>query len=103
MDIADWRKKIDAIDGELVRLLNERARCVGEIGRIKRDNRLPIQESIREQAVIENALQANQGPLSEDAVRRLFQQIVEEGKQLQQRLFEGKTPRDAETPGAGTD
>ena len=88
MEIADWRKKIDAIDRQLVRLLNERARCVGEIGKIKRDNSLPIQEASREQAVFENALQANQGPLDDDAVRRLFEQIVEEGKRLQRRLME---------------
>ena len=88
MDIAEWRKKIDAIDRELVRLLNERARYVAEIGKIKRDNSLPIQESSREQEVFQNALEANQGPLENEALRRVFQQIVEEGKALQRRLIE---------------
>jgi chorismate mutase-like protein len=88
MDIADWRKKIDAIDRELVRLLNERARCVAEIGEIKRANALPIQDGSREQEVLKNVLDSNQGPLEDEALRRVFQQIVEEAKGLERRLFE---------------
>ena len=90
MDIADWRKKIDDLDRELVRLLNDRARCVAEIGKIKRQNGLPIQEPNREQEVLQHALEANQGPLDNDAMRRLFERIVEEGKSLQRRLFESE-------------
>jgi len=92
MDIADWRRKIDAIDRELVRLLNERARCVAEIGRIKRANGLPIQEASREQEVLQNALGSNQGPLNDAELRRVFQQIVEEGRDLQRRLLEKSEP-----------
>ena len=90
MDIADWRKKIDDLDRELVRLLNDRARCVAEIGKIKRQNGLPIQEPNREQEVLQHVLDANQGPLDNDALRRLFERIVEEGKSLQRRLFESE-------------
>ena len=88
MDLADWRKKIDAIDRDLVRLLNDRARCVVEIGKIKRDNSLPILESSREQEVLKNVVDSNQGPLDAEQLRRVFEQIVEEGKGLQRRLFE---------------
>jgi fucose permease len=35
MTVEDWRRKIDEIDRRLVELLNERSRCVVEIGRIK--------------------------------------------------------------------
>lgn len=87
MDLADWRNKIDAIDRELVRLLNERARCVAEIGRIKRANALPIHEPSREEKVLENVLGANTGPLADDELRRVFERIVEEGKGLQRRLM----------------
>lgn len=88
MDLADWRKKIDAIDRELVRLLNERARCVAEIGEIKRAGGLPIQEPGREEKVFENVQSVNQGPLDNDALRRVFERIVEEGRDLQRRLME---------------
>jgi len=90
MDISDWRKKIDEIDRSLVRLLNERARCAVEIGKIKRQNGLPIQEPHREQEVLQQAFEANQGPLTNQAVERVFERIVEEGRDLQKRLFEEK-------------
>ena len=88
MDIADWRKKIDEIDRGLVRLLNERARCSVEIGKIKRQNGLPIQEPNREQEVLQQAFDANQGPLADQAIQRILERIVEEGKALQKQLFE---------------
>lgn len=88
MDIADWRRKIDAIDRELVRLLNERARCVTEIGKIKRDGSIPIQQSDREREVMQNVFDSSQGPFENEQLRRIFQQIVEEGKGLERRLME---------------
>ena len=91
MDIADWRKKIDEIDRRLVELLNERARCVTEIGRIKRQNGLPIQEPNREQEVLRHVAEANQGPLEDAALRRVFERIVEEGRSLQRRLSEAES------------
>ena len=93
MDITDWREKIDEIDRDLVRLLNERARCVMEIGRIKRDNKLPIQEPHREQQVLRNALVTSRGPLSSRAMERVFTQIIEEGRELQRELFESAEPK----------
>ena len=87
MDISDWRKKIDEIDRSLVKLLNERARCAVEIGKIKRQNGLPIQEPNREQEVLRQAFQANQGPLTDQAIQSVFERILEEGRALQRRLF----------------
>ena len=89
MDISDWRKKIDEIDRGLVRLLNERARCAVEIAKIKRRNGLPPQEPNREQEVLRQAFEANEGPLPDQAVQRVLEKIVEEGKVLQKRVFEG--------------
>ncbi|MGH9782902.1 MAG: chorismate mutase [Terriglobia bacterium] len=88
MDISDWRKKIDELDRSLVKLLNERARCAVEIGKIKRQNGLPIQEPHREQEVLRQAFRANEGPLTDQAIQRVFERIVEEGRALQKRLFE---------------
>jgi chorismate mutase len=88
MDIADWRKKIDEIDRRLVKLLNERAECALEIGKIKRLNGLPILESSREEEVMRLALEANRGPLDNDSIRRIIEEVVREGRGLQQQLFE---------------
>ena len=87
MDIADWRKKIDEIDRRLVQLLNERARCAVEIGKIKRQKTLPIREPQREREVLQHVIDANQGPLQNDALQRVFERIVGEGRVLQSILF----------------
>ena len=47
MDIEDWRQKIDDVDRQLVRLINERARCAHEIGKLKRNSAMPIYEPDR--------------------------------------------------------
>jgi len=44
MDISDWRKKVDELDRKLAALLNERATAAIEIGRLKRNTKLPIYE-----------------------------------------------------------
>ena len=98
MDIADWRRKIDEIDRRLVRSLNERAQCVLEIGRIKRQSGLPILESNREQEVIRHALDANRGPLENKAIGRVFEAIMREGRALQQELFDKEDSQAGKKP-----
>ena len=51
-DLEDLRKRIDLLDESLVRLLNARAACALEIGRIKRDMGLPIYQPTRETAKV---------------------------------------------------
>ena len=93
MEIADWREKIDAIDRELVRLLNERARCVVEIGKIKSANGLPILDDSREQEVFQRVQEANHGPLDNEELLRVFRQIVHEARSLEHRLAVKSAPR----------
>jgi chorismate mutase len=98
MDIADWRKKIDEIDRRLVHSLNERARCVVEIGKIKRENGIPIFESHREEEVMRHALEANKGPLENAAIGRVFEAIVRASRELQKNLFEAEDRERAKKP-----
>ena len=79
-DIAAWRARIDDIDMELIELLNERAACALEIGRLKRLDGLDVYNPEREDAVIRRVQDANAGPLDDDAVRRLFHHIIEESR-----------------------
>ena len=44
-DLDGWRKRIDEIDQQMVKLLNERARCAVEIGHLKKKMNAPAQES----------------------------------------------------------
>lgn len=83
MDIADWRKKIDELDGKLVELLSERARSAQEIGKLKRDTSLPIYEPDRERIVLENVQSANRGPLPGRDIVRIFERIIDVMRNLQ--------------------
>jgi chorismate mutase-like protein len=81
--LARQRAQIDAIDLRLLELLNERTRVVEEIGRIKESLTMPIYEPKREDAVMNNVLSHNHGPLDDAAVRRIFERIVDEMRSLQ--------------------
>ena len=83
MDIADWRKKIDELDGRLVELLSERARAAIEIGRLKRDRNLPIYEPERERTVFENVQEMNRGPLPGRDLVRIYERIMDVMRNIQ--------------------
>lgn len=85
MEIADWRKKIDAIDQEVLRLLNERARAAHEIGIIKQSTHAPVYEADREKKIFENLHKANHGPLTHDDITQIYQQIIAIMRELQTR------------------
>ena len=77
MDIADWRRKIDELDRQLVRLINERAHCAEEIGKLKRNSSLPIYEPDRERIIFNNIQRENRGPLTEVQLRQVYERLVE--------------------------
>ena len=52
MDLDSVRKKIDAIDEQVLQLLNERIRNAAEIGRIKREHGAQIYVASREEQVL---------------------------------------------------
>jgi chorismate mutase-like protein len=83
MDISDWRKKIDELDRKLAVLLNERASAAIEIGRLKRNTKLPIYEPDRERAVIENVQKSNAGPLAERDLAQIFERIMDVMRSIQ--------------------
>ena len=89
-DIDGWRRRIDVIDEQLMRLLNSRSACAVEIGRIKRRLGLPIYSPEREASVLERVMRENTGPLDPMAVRRVFERIIDEGRRLERLAAEGE-------------
>ncbi len=83
MDIADWRKKIDELDEQIVKLLNERAACAIAIGEIKRQNGAAIYEPQRERHVIEHARKSSPGPLAAEQVQDIYERIMDIMRSLQ--------------------
>ena len=79
----EFRVLIDDVDRRIVDLLNERTRTVEEIGRVKKHSDLPIYEPKREELVFANITGHNQGPLSQDALRRIFERIIDEMRSIQ--------------------
>ncbi len=79
----EYRQQIDSLDIRILDILNDRTRIVEKIGAVKREAELPVYEPKREDAVYRNVLDHNQGPLSESAVRRLFERIIDEMRTLQ--------------------
>ncbi len=85
------RERIDAVDLRILELLNERTQIVEEIGRIKREAQMPIYEPQREDAVFQNVIGHKSGPLPADAVKRVFERIVDEMRKVQKALIETRT------------
>lgn len=79
----DLRKRIDLLDESLVRMLNARAACALEIGRIKRAMGVPIYQPDREAEVLRNVQAVNHGPLDQPAIKRLFERIIDEARHLE--------------------
>ena len=81
--LAECRQRIDSIDLELLKLLNQRTGVVEEIVRVKNALELPIFEPTREDAVFRNVTSHNAGPLTADALQRIFARIMDEMRSLQ--------------------
>jgi chorismate mutase-like protein len=81
--LEEFRVLVDDVDRRIVALLNERTRVVEDIGRVKRQTQMPIYEPKREDQVFANVSGANRGPLTEEAVRRIFERIIDEMRMIQ--------------------
>ena len=88
--LARYRDEIDALDLRLLALLNERTRVVEKIGQVKESMHLPVYEPKREDAVFDNVTAHNPGPLSPEALKRIFERIIDEMRSLQRMQRQGE-------------
>lgn len=72
----DYRREIDALDGEIVRLLNARIRAAMGIGRLKQASDAPVYVPAREKQVFEKVMGLNGGPLSDAHLRAIYREIM---------------------------
>lgn len=87
MDIENWRHEIDKIDKELLELLNKRAQFTIEIGKIKQKLALRVYDPERERVIFARLETLNTGPLSNQAVHRLFERIIDESRHLEKEIM----------------
>jgi chorismate mutase len=88
----DLRRRIDALDRKMVALLNDRAECAIALGRIKQARGLPIYQPAREEEVLGNVQRTNGGPLRAEAMRRLFERIIDESRRIERVATEKDPP-----------
>jgi chorismate mutase len=82
--LAPLRERIDAIDAEIVALLNERARIALEIGRVKdAQGQRPIRDPAREAAVIERVTSASEGLFPEPELVALYRKLIAATRKVQ--------------------
>ena len=86
--ISNLRNDIDAIDDELVGLLNRRAALTIEVGEIKRagDGEAQFYRPEREAQILRRLLQSNAGPISDEDLARLMREIIATCLSLEQGL-----------------
>lgn len=80
--LGDWRREIDALDLELLRLLNRRAAIACEIASVKIASSMPAYDPGREAQVLERITAQNSGPFEDENVRAIFHSIIHETRML---------------------
>ena len=75
-NLESLRTRIDALDQNIVRLLNERASLVVEVGAVKRATGTPIYAPHREAAVLKKVSDANKGPLPGKTIEAVYREIM---------------------------
>ena len=81
------RKQIDEIDARITALLNARARAVEIIGREKQRTAMKVYEPKREEQVLANVNAHNKGPLSNEALKRIYERVMDEMRTLQRDMM----------------
>lgn len=74
--LADLRIQIDALDSQLLQLLNQRAQVAEKVGEVKKRDGTPFFRPDRVAQVIEKIQQANTGPLKNEHVAAVWREIM---------------------------
>ena len=81
--LLELRQKIDKVDLELLNALNQRAKIVMEVGKIKQKEQIEVLDKGREATLMKRLSELNTGPLDEEMLKDLFQSIINILKRLQ--------------------
>jgi 3-deoxy-7-phosphoheptulonate synthase/chorismate mutase len=81
--IEELRRRVDEVDLELIRILNERARVVQEIVSIKGDAGKPLFDPRREEEILRRVAEQNEGPIYDTSMREIFELILHRIRDLE--------------------
>ena len=86
MNLDQIRKKIDAIDTDILRLLNERTGLSEEVGKIKRSSGAAVFAPHREEILLRHLARQNKGPLDKRALMAIYREILSASRSRQKQL-----------------
>ena len=81
--IEELRSRVDEVDRELIRILNERARIVQEIVGIKAHAGKPLFDPRREEEILRKVAEVNEGPIYDASMREIFEIILHRIRDLE--------------------
>ncbi len=84
--LQDLRAKIDRIDHQLVKLMNERAQHALDIGKIKNKSGIAAYAPAREEEVLRRVVSLSEGPLPERSLRAVFRELISGSRSLEKSL-----------------
>jgi chorismate mutase / prephenate dehydratase len=87
------RQRINSIDDQIVKLLNERAQVVREVGLVKKQFHAPVTAPGREQQVLRRAAGQARAPLTSSAVEAIYKAILREMSAMEQAEIEKPAER----------
>ncbi|AMP01601.1 chorismate mutase [Collimonas arenae] len=80
------RQQIDAIDAEILALLNRRAQIAQEVGHVKAETNAPVFRPEREAQVLHKVAERNPGPLQGSDVQTIFREVMSACRALEKRV-----------------
>ena len=86
MSLDSIREQIDALDTELLKLLNERADLVHQVGEIKKKDGIEIYAPEREESLLKRLAEKSEGRLTEDSIRAIYREIMSAALSLEEDL-----------------
>lgn len=78
-ELGEWRTRIDALDSQLLELLQQRVECALHVGEIKKRNNWPLHDPAREKLIYERLRQKQadmNGALPPSAITSIFREII---------------------------
>ena len=81
--VRELRDRVDEVDRELIRALNERARIVQEIMALKAEVGAPVYDPKREEEILQRVVEQNMGPIYDSSMRDIFELILHRIRDLE--------------------
>jgi len=85
-ELARLREQIDAVDRAILERLNERAKWVLEVGRLKQSRGASVYEEAREKRIVSCLVESNPGPFPDDGLAPVFREIISATRSLEEGL-----------------